>query len=83
MARDQPIPKEVSSQPEGYGISVGRSGVHELFPTIIKIIIFIVVMDFSTAVTLDSFFLTLGGVLILFSLEDNVALWLLERQATS
>ena len=40
---------------------------------------FIVVMDFSTAVTLESFFLTLGGVSILFLSEDIAALWLLER----
>ena len=32
-------------------------------------------MDFSTAVTLDSFFLTLGGVSILFSSEDILQLY--------
>ena len=57
--------------------------MYKLYPTIIKLINFIVVMDFSTAVTLESFFLTLGGVLILFSLEDIAALWLLERQDAS
>ena len=49
--------------------------MYELCPTIIKLINFIVVMDFSTAVTLESFFLTLGGVSILFSSEDILALW--------
>ena len=49
--------------------------VYELFPTIIKLINFTVVMDFSTAVTLESFFLTLGGVTILFWSEDILALW--------
>jgi hypothetical protein len=49
-------------------------GVYELFQTIIKIIILIVVMDLSTAVTLESFLLTLGGVSILFSSENIVAL---------
>jgi hypothetical protein len=43
-------------------------------------IIFIVVIN---VLTLESFFLKLGGVSILFSSEDIEALWLLERQDTS
>ena len=48
--------------------------VYELFSTIIKLINFTVVMDFSTAVTPESFFLTLGGGLILFLSEDMLQL---------
>ena len=44
--------------------------MYGLCPTINKWINFIVVVDFSTAVPLESFFLTLGGVLILFLSED-------------
>ena len=53
------------------------------FPTIFKLVVFIVVVDLSTAVTLESFSLMLGGASILFSSEDLVTLWLLERQAAS